>query len=519
MPTLPTRDKAVTISVKLGFKLSDKKFIVFTVSKLNKVMGVYEVEYEGEGKPICECGMFTYGRKCDHSELIKADIENWTTGKDGFIESDTIIDWKRRGPKMSVAIFDTVNNKFAIVDSAMGNVSAFEIVDSLLVTGKIKKPGTLNPHRIYKELTFARDTKLELNNKRVIEAGETVKLPEDLEDIGAAEEYATDVDWKKATPLEEVVDGYDEFGRKLEASLKESALDKLKSRLEKGRKELPLWETVKRPPPNEFYVSKEVWWEVCYSIHKCVNLLLTGPSGCGKSELVWIAAKLMGIHLEPFNMGAMSEAQTALIGKMGFSKEVGTFFTPSRFVRTVRGDKKAAVVLLDELTRKCIDAQNILLPLLDNQEYLALDEEKEGIVIKRAEGVAFAATANIGMQYTGTDALDVALKNRFGTIIDMEFPPADNEIEILVNRCPGLEKKWATKLVEAANKQRQMAKMDGDFTEEISTRMLLEAGRKVGAGFPFKVATKYSIESHFSAEGGDASERTRIQQIFLKGGD
>ena len=66
---------------------------------------------------------------------------------------------------------------------------------------------------------------------------------------------------------------------------------------------------------------------------------------------------------------------------------------------------------LDELSRAGRDAFNILLPLLDGQGYLPLDEAEDAAVVHRAPGVSFLATANLGMEYTGTEPLDLALKD------------------------------------------------------------------------------------------------------------
>ena len=203
-------------------------------------------------------------------------------------------------------------------------------------------------------------------------------------------------------------------------------------------KATPKWASIKRPHPSEFFVSKEVWEQVCYCLMQGENLLLVGPTGSGKSQIVYKAAEALDRPLVTFNMGAMSEARTSLIGNTHFDKERGTWFGISRFAAAAKGDMGPAIILTDEITRAVRDAFNILLPLWDDQGYLALDESEDASIINRHEEVSFVATANVDMEYTGTEAMDIALKNRFATIIDMDFPPLDNEVSVLMGRCDGL---------------------------------------------------------------------------------
>ena len=280
-------------------------------------------------------------------------------------------------------------------------------------------------------------------------------------------------------------------------------------------KPVPAWRTIEKPAENEFFVKKEVWECLQWAFETGNNILLTGPSGCGKSEVISNAAAAAKKKYEPFNMGAMSEPRLSLIGATHFDKDKGTFFNESRFVRTIKDEKnEGAVILMDELTRAERGAFNILLPLLDRQRYLALDESEDAAIIRRGPKVAIAATANIGMEYTGTDVMDKALKERFKVTIDLDFPPASVEHGLLMKR-HGATKKTADKLVKLAEKQRQMQK-DDDFTEGISTRMLLAAAEMISDGHTYDTATEFAIVNTFSPDGGEESDRTKVRQIIQK---
>lgn len=270
---------------------------------------------------------------------------------------------------------------------------------------------------------------------------------------------------------------------------------------------------LKRPAETEFFVEEEVWEQLCFAFHDGTNVLLIGPSGSGKSELCGLVARAGGRDIERFNFGAMTEPRSSLIGNVHFDPRSGTRFVRSRFADAVQ--RRESVLLLDELSRAGRDAFNVLLPLLDGQAYLALDESEEGTVVHRADGVCFLATANLGMEYTGADALDAALRDRFPIQIAVDFPPPEKELQLLVSRCAGLNIGEAQRLVDLAARQRSMAR-EGDFVGMISTRALLAAGRQLAAGVSMRNACQFCVCNHFSSDGGETSERARVEQLVEK---
>lgn len=273
------------------------------------------------------------------------------------------------------------------------------------------------------------------------------------------------------------------------------------------------WDS-RRPEADDFCVSDEHWRQMGFAICHGECLLVVGPAGSGKSELCERAARAAGRPLEKFNCGAMTEPRTTLIGNVHFDSAKGTWFGESRFVRAVQ--TAGRIILLDEISRAGPDAFNILLPLLDGQGYLALDEREDGAVIRRAAGVTFMATANIGCEFTGAARrLDKALQERFGALLRMDYPPAAKEAGLLAARYAGLSPQTAGLLVTVANEQRQLAR-EREFADLISTRMLLAAARQVAGGIPLKEAVTCCLLNHFSDDGGDTSDRARLQKICQK---
>lgn len=266
----------------------------------------------------------------------------------------------------------------------------------------------------------------------------------------------------------------------------------------------------KKPDPEAFYVPDPTWDTVSASYNCGLHTLILGPSGSGKSELVhWFGAAAKA-DVEVFNFGAMSEARTSLIGQTHFDPEKGTFFTPSRFIEAVQ---RAGIILLDEITRAPRDAFNIILPLLDSQAYVAIDESPATPLIRRHAGCRIFATANVGLEYSGTSALDRALSNRFGVIVQQEWPPEKQEIKILANRTC-IRESMACLLRKLAEDQRGLV---GDrFFFGVSTRQLLAAGQLIKNGLSPKKAAIAALANHFSSEGDEESERSHLLKLIQR---
>jgi hypothetical protein len=99
----------------------------------------------------------------------------------------------------------------------------------------------------------------------------------------------------------------------------------------------------------------------------------------------------------------------------------------------------------------------------------------------------------------------------------MFYPPIEEEIKILMHRCKGLKSASARRLAEIGKTQREMMDDKHEFTQYVSTRMLIAAGSYMSAGFGVEQACKFAILNHFNADGGKQSERAKVGLIVQKG--
>ena len=267
--------------------------------------------------------------------------------------------------------------------------------------------------------------------------------------------------------------------------------------------------------PSDLVITDMKWKYLVRNIIRGKNILMTGPSGSGKSMSAKSAAMAMGRSFFYFNLGATQDPRSTLVGNTHFNKEDGTIFAPSLFVKAIQTPN--AVILLDELSRSHPEAWNILMTVLDNsQRYIRLDEDRDAVTIKVAEGVAFIATANIGAEYTATRAMDRALLDRF-TILEMDTLDQDAEWQLLKTTYPTVSHSDLHHLAEVAAITRQEVRSETPkISSAISTRLTKETAELLQDGFTLGEAAEICIYPFYDTEGGVDSERTYIKQVMQK---
>jgi nitric oxide reductase NorQ protein len=258
-----------------------------------------------------------------------------------------------------------------------------------------------------------------------------------------------------------------------------------------------------------FYVDPDIWFLLVRNVLRGENTLLTGPSGTGKTELIEHVSKVMGKEMSTQDMGTIFDAQSSLLGVHRIGKDGNSEFEFAPFVEHVQ---KGGIVLLDEMNRATLAANNILFPCLDRRRYLPVDVAcgECGRTVPVHEDTVFIATANIGAEYSGTQAIDRALLDRFFPI-ELDYLKEDQEIEVIVKRT-GVEEKVASSIVKVANEVRKQAK-EQELSNAVSIRHNLQVASLVSDGFEVDKALIQTIMPLFT-DGIGVSERSKVMSII-----
>ena len=265
------------------------------------------------------------------------------------------------------------------------------------------------------------------------------------------------------------------------------------------------------PQPDETYIINEhvaqLFKILQISRKNCPqNINLVGPHGCGKTELAIQFAARLNLPLLIMDCANLREARDWFGYKT--AREGTVYWHESQFVKAVEAGNH--VILLDELNRANPHLLNTLMPLLDARRFTYLEEKGDKICV--GPGTVFFASMNEGAGYTGTSALDRAIRDRFPRVVELTYLGEKDEIKLLVKRV-GIAEDIATRLVQMANKIRQDATgLSAALTESLSTRQLIAAAHDFAIGGVETLT--FTVSNHFSADGDDDSERVRVQSII-----
>lgn len=258
-----------------------------------------------------------------------------------------------------------------------------------------------------------------------------------------------------------------------------------------------------------FYVEEKRWNILVRNILKHQNTMLVGPTGTGKTDIIIRICKAMNIPCRIYDMGAMIDPLTDLLGSHRL--ENGTSkFDYAKFVQDIQ---EPGVILLDELSRAPQMTNNILFPCLDHRRMLPVEiADSNGLrEVPVHPDVTFIATANIGSEYSGTGELDAALENRFMTI-QVDYLPKSIETEILKIRteCPS---EVSEKICSIANGIRQRY-LEGILSKTVSTRETLNCAELYVDGFSILDAVSFAFCEKFP-KTGENSEYETVKKFIL----
>lgn len=235
---------------------------------------------------------------------------------------------------------------------------------------------------------------------------------------------------------------------------------------------------------------------------------IMGPSGQAKTQMVAVLARDEGVPVVKVDCSGMREPGDYF--GMPSLENGSSVLIPSDLLRVLRSSEPV-IVLLDEANRAEIEANNVLLPILDGSGTVTVPQT--GKVETVNPFAFFVLTANVGSEYVGTQPWDEAFRTRITTPLHVEYPTADEETKIVRERYPDVSEYDAGNLVALANLLRENA--DSDGYPAPSTRQVLSAAMHIVHGLSAKEAAETIVDS-LQREGGAHSERAKAA-VHLNG--
>lgn len=259
-----------------------------------------------------------------------------------------------------------------------------------------------------------------------------------------------------------------------------------------------------------FFISSKDWYLLVRNIRSKVNTMLVGASGSGKTELVMLACRKLGIRCRVYDMGSMHDPISGLLGVHRLQQGGVSVFDYAKFTQDIQ---QPGVVLLDEISRAPVTANNILFPCLDSRRQLPVEIAggKDVRSIPVHPECVFIATANVGAEYTGTMSMDRALVGRFFPL-ELDYMPCTEEAKVLSKRC-SIKPNDAANIVAVAETIRNLYGKQ-ELSCSISTRETLMAGRLVADGWTALEAMEMTFLPLFEGNRTDG-ERSVVSKIFL----
>jgi len=201
-------------------------------------------------------------------------------------------------------------------------------------------------------------------------------------------------------------------------------------------------------------------------------VLLKGPTGCGKTRFVEHMSWRLG---RPLITVACNEdlSGSDLVGRY-LIKNDQTVWQDGPLTQGVR---TGAITYLDEIVEARNDTVVLIHPLTDHRRVLPID--KLGTQFQAAAGFCLVLSYNPGYQSVRKE-LKPSTRQRFVSI-EFGFPPPEKETQIVAHEA-GVDFAIARKLVYLGGKVRNLAGQG--LEDELSTRLLIYAGKLMGADIP-----------------------------------
>jgi cobaltochelatase CobS len=264
-----------------------------------------------------------------------------------------------------------------------------------------------------------------------------------------------------------------------------------------------------------FYWPEPISADLDIAIDAGMNIFLVGPAGSGKSSLLKQICLRRGV--KPIVVSFNGEVSVDDLVGTKDAVNGQTVFTEGVLPQAMR---RGIPIIIDEADATPPDVQFVLHPVLMG-EPLCLTRAG-GEYVNPEPGFFVAATGNtVGRGddsglYVGTNVLNEAYLDRYGTVFEHWYMPKDEETIVLVKRT-GVHKRIAEKMVKVAELARDAMRAD-TLSSTFSTRKMLDWAKLVSQGMDLTRAFIYSCinkvgpeDKRLIAEFGQRIFATQLQ--------
>jgi MoxR-like ATPase len=221
---------------------------------------------------------------------------------------------------------------------------------------------------------------------------------------------------------------------------------------------------------DSMYVDPVLSLKLQALLESGMNILLDGPQGSGKTTLSRKVAEALDMQYVFFNCSSVFEATDflAVLQLRSTPKgQVETAWIPTDILRALEDahahPEKRYLIFLDEFNRCREMARNGIMPALDATRKMY--NPLTGSTTDIPDNTLWIAAINNGPQFTGASKVDPAQLDRFAPL-KMNYPPPAQEVKLLLQKHPGLDKTTVSRVIKAADALRK----DRDLGLDLSMR-------------------------------------------------